>query len=112
MDWFLYDIGLRHERVNSFQQYFSQRLNLWWIDRALGTSRSLTTKLFSITYEVFTSFKCKVTWIDDLPADIRAIFLNIWKTFDKVWHTGLVYKMYGIKREVSHLQRNYLDGRM
>ena len=38
MDWFLYDIGLRHERVNSrfFSQLSSVNFHFWKEDWTLG----------------------------------------------------------------------------
>ena len=40
-------------------------------------------QLLSIAHEIHKSF-------DD---DVRGVFLDIFKTFDKVWHKGLIYKL-------------------
>ena len=37
--------------------------------------------------EIYASFDCNP------PLNVRAIFLDILKAFDKVWHDGLIYKM-------------------
>ena len=49
----------------------------------------------------------------DPSLDTKAIFLDLSKAFDKVWHAGLIYKLrsYGITGNVLNLLRNYLDGR-
>ena len=39
----------------------------------------------SITREIFTSF--------DNDFEVRGVFLDISKAFDKVWHEGLMYKL-------------------
>ena len=40
---------------------------------------------WSITHETYKSFD------DDL--DVRGIYLDISKTFDRIWHKGLLYKL-------------------
>lgn len=50
------------------------------------------SQLLSIAYEIFTGF-------DSNPSlDICGIFLDISKTFDRVWHEVLIFKLrsYGI----------------
>ena len=42
-------------------------------------------QLLSITHYVYQSF--------DDNHEVRAIFLDISKTFDKVWHKGLIFKL-------------------
>ena len=44
-------------------------------------------QLLSIVHEIYTSFDCYP------PLDIRAVFLDISKAFDRVWHEGLIYKI-------------------
>ena len=47
------------------------------------------------------------------PLEIRSVFLDISKAFDKVWHDGLCYKLIymGISGEIYYLLANYLSGR-
>ena len=47
------------------------------------------------------------------PRETRAIFLDISKAFDKVWHEGLLFKLKrsGTGRTLLELIRNYLNGR-
>ena len=46
---------------------------------------SCINQLLAITHEIFKSF--------DACLDVRAVFLDISKAFDKVWHQGLLYKL-------------------
>ena len=44
-------------------------------------------QLLRITHEICEAFDC------DSPLEVRSIFLDISKVFDKVWHEGLLYKL-------------------
>ena len=46
---------------------------------------SCINQLLSITHEIYKSF--------DDGLDVRGVFLDISKAFDKVWHKGLLYKL-------------------
>ena len=64
-------------------------------------------QLLSIIQEVQTVF-------DENPTvDVRGIFLDISKAFDKVWHDGLIFKLksYDIEGELLLLLKNYLHNR-
>ena len=52
-------------------------------------------QLISITHDIQSAFDYNT------PKDVRAIFLDISKAFDKVWHKGLLYKLNknGVKRK-------------
>ena len=68
---------------------------------------SCIAQLLSIIHEIQTAF-------DENPvADVRGIFLDISKAFDKVWHEGLLYKLktYGIEGQLLSLLANYLENR-
>ena len=51
------------------------------------SSDSCINHLFAITNNVFEVFDCNP------PLEVRSVFLDISKTFDKVWHEGLLYKL-------------------
>ena len=46
---------------------------------------SCINQLLAMTHEIYQSF--------DACLDVRAVFLDISKAFDKVWHQGLLYKL-------------------
>ena len=48
-------------------------------------SDSSVNQLLSITHNIFTFF--------DNGLEVRGVFLDIPKAFDKVWHDGLIYKL-------------------
>ena len=68
---------------------------------------SCISQLLSIVHEIQSSFDYKP------PTGVRAIFLDIWKAFDKVWHLGLLFKLisYGAEGNFLRLLENYLDNR-
>ena len=68
---------------------------------------SCTSQLLSIIHEIQKSFD------ESPPIDVRSIFLDISKAFDKVWHKRLIYKLksYGISGNLLKLIENYLTDR-
>ena len=46
---------------------------------------SCIVQLFSITHEIYKSF--------DEGFEVRGVFLDIFKTVDRVWHDGLIFKL-------------------
>ena len=48
-------------------------------------SDSYINQLLSITHEIYKSF-------DDGP-EVRSVFLDISKAFDKVWHEQVIFKL-------------------
>ena len=70
-------------------------------------SDSCINQLLAITHEIFEAFDCN-------PAlEVRSVFLDISKAFDKPWHEGLLFKLrsMGISGELYNLLGNYLSGR-
>ena len=63
--------------------------------------------LLSINNEIFSNFNC------DPPKDIRAVFLDISKAFDKIWLPGLIFKIksFGISGDLLELIKNFLSNR-
>ena len=70
-------------------------------------SDSCINQLLAITHEIFEAFDCNPS------LEIRSVFLDISKAFDKVWQEGLLYKLksMGISGELYNLLESYLSGR-
>ena len=70
-------------------------------------SDSCINQLLAITHEIIEAFDCNP------PLEVRSVFLDISKAFDKVWHEGLLYKLksMGISGELYNLFENFLSGR-
>ena len=68
-------------------------------------SDSCINQLLAITHEIFEAFDCNPT------LEVRSVFLDISKAFDKVWHEGLLFKLrsMGISGELYNLLGNYLS---
>ena len=71
-------------------------------------SNSCINQLLAISHEIFEAFNCNT------PPEIRSVFLDISKAFDKVWHEDLLYKYQsmGISGTLYKLLENYLSGRL
>ena len=68
---------------------------------------STINQLLSITNEIHKAF-------DKYPSrETRAIFLDISKAFDKVWHEGLIFKLKsnGVSGKLLHLIKSFLSER-
>ena len=65
------------------------------------------SQLRSIVHDINSSFDC------DPTIDVRGVFLDISKAFDKVWHDGILFKLktYGVKGKLLILIKNYLHAR-
>ena len=77
---------------------------------------SSINQLLSITNYIFQAFDCNP------PHDVRSVFLDLSKAFDRVWHDGLIYKLqlHGVSGPLlaliqsfltNHKQRTVLNGK-
>ena len=66
---------------------------------------SCTNQLLSIAYQILSAF--------DDGHEVRSVFLDISKAFDRVWHEGLLFKLqqYGISGELITLIKDFLSCR-
>ena len=89
----IYNLHLEERILNPDQLYF--RLSDSYVDQ-----------LIAITYEIFEAFDCNPR------LEVRSVFLDISKSFDKVWNEGLLYKLklVGISGVLYNLLENYPSG--
>ena len=68
---------------------------------------STTNQLLFLIDEIHQAFDCT------LSVEVKSVFLDISKAFDKVWHEGLVFKLEqnGISGSLLKLFQNYLNNR-
>ena len=69
---------------------------------------------FQLIHVLLNYFHEIQTVFDENPTvDIRGVFLDISKAFDKVWHDGIIFKLksYGVEGELLSLLKNYLENR-
>ena len=68
---------------------------------------SCINQLISITHEIYRAFNCNPS------LEVRGIFLDLSKAFDKVWHQGLLFKLesFGIRGKLLNLLEDYLSNR-
>ena len=66
---------------------------------------SCINQLLSITHEIYKSF--------DEGFEVRGVFLDISKAFDRVWHDGLIFKLQenGISGKLLLLLKDFLKSR-
>ena len=66
---------------------------------------SCINQLLSITHDIYQSL--------DEGYEVRGVFLDISKSFDKVWHKGLLYKLEqnGIKGPLLNILADFLRSR-
>ena len=66
---------------------------------------SYINQLLSINHEILSAF--------DIRLEVREIFLDISKAFDKVWHDGLIFKLRqnGICGETINILEDFLSDR-
>ena len=90
---------------NSIFDFFIQNNLITPNQSGFQTGDSYINQLISITHEIYKSF--------DDGYELRGVFLDISKAFDKVWHQGLHYKLRqsGISGELVNTLTDFLDKR-
>ncbi len=68
---------------------------------------STINQLLSIVHTIFEAFDCNP------PLDVRSVYLDISKAFDRVWHEGLIFKLRrcGVSGELLLLIKSFLSDR-
>ena len=68
---------------------------------------STVNQLLSIKHTIFKAFDCNP------PLDVRSVYLDISKAFDRVWQDGLIYKLKrcGVSGQLLSLIQSFLKDR-
>ena len=92
---------------NKIYKFLSEEKLLNPNQKGFRPSDSCINQLIEITHEIFKVFDCNP------PLEVRSVFLDIPKAFDKVWHEGLIYKIksMGVSGQLLNLLENYLTNR-
>ena len=111
--WKITVLCLCFQFVVSFRTFNLQQFIEFFIANELISSNqsgfkpgdSCINQLLSITHEIYKFF-------DDVY-EVRGVFLDISKAFDKVWHNGLIYKLKqnGVSGNLFNLIIDFLDAR-
>ena len=75
---------LNRQSTILFNSVLSNKLFTFSQSRLLSGD-SYIAQLLSITHETQTAFDGKI--------DVRGVFLDIFRAFDKVWHDGIIFKL-------------------
>ena len=90
---------------NSLFEYFIENDLISPNQSGFKPGDSCTNQLISITHEIYQSF--------DDGFEVRGVFLDISKAFDKVWHNGIIYKLKqnGVVGDLLDTLTNFLKDR-
>ena len=72
---------------------------------SLKTGHSCLNQMLAVGHEIYKSF--------DNGLEVRSVFLDISKTFDKVWNEGVFFKLElnGIYDDLLNILKNFLNNR-
>ena len=101
--------GKMFERViyNSLFNYFQSNRLFTPSQSDFLPGDSCIAQLLSVIHEIQIAF-------DENPTvDVRGVFLDLSKAFDKVWQDGITFKLkaYDVEGELLSLLKNYLENR-
>ncbi len=90
-----------------YQHFFSNDL-IAEIQSGFRKNDSTIKQLISIIHDIYLVLDYNP------PTDVQAVFLDISKAFDKVWHAGLLYKLKrnGVNGTILKLIESFLSNRM
>ena len=92
---------------DSIMRFLNERKLLSDAQSGLRPFESCEYWLISIAHDIYKSFDCNP------PLDVRRIFLDISKAFDRVWHDELIYKIksFGIPDTPLKLIENFVSNK-
>ena len=99
----VFEKAMYHNLLN-----YTENENLLNINQSgLRANDSYVNQLISITHEIYRAFSCNPS------LEVRGIFLDLSKAFDKIWHQGLLFKLksFGIRGKLLNLLEDYLSNR-
>ena len=91
---------------NSFFSYFIENI-ISPHQSGFIPGDSCVQQLISIIHEIYNAFDCNPS------LEVRGVFLDISKAFDKVWHDGIIYKLKrnGINGDLLRLIESFSSDR-
>ena len=92
---------------NSLFKYLEDNKLLNCNQSGFQSGDSCVHQLLSIRYKIYISF------VSNPCLEVRSIFLDISKAFNRVWHNALLYelKLWGICGRYYNLIQSFLDNR-
>ena len=92
---------------NNLYSYFNANYLITKTQSGFRPGDSTSNQLLYLVNEIHEAFE------DPKYLEVRAVFLDISKAFDKVWHDGLIFKLKqsGISGRLLSLLENYLQNR-
>ena len=99
--------GKIFERIlhNNMYEFLTENILIYPNQSGFKPGYSCTNQLLSITHKIYKPF--------DNGLEFRGIFLDISKTFNKVWYQGLLHKLKqnGISRKLFDIITDFLNFR-
>ena len=92
---------------NSLYKYLEDSKLLSDHQYRLRSSDSCVNQILSIVHKLYKAFDAYPT------LETRGVFLDMFKTFDKVWHEGLIFKLrsVGVSNSLLHFIESFLSNR-
>ena len=88
---------------NEMFKFFIENELISWNQSDFKPDDSCVNQLVAITHEIYKS--------SGEVHEVRGVFLDIWKVFDKVWHDGIIFELTqnGTSRNLLKLLRDFLN---
>ena len=99
----IFEKAIYHNLLN-----YIERENLLNINQSgFHANDNCINQLISMTHEIYRAFNCNPS------LEVKGIFLDLSKAFDKVWHQGLLFKLesFEIRGKLLNLLKDYLSNR-